>query len=459
MVNLDNINRFRSCLRGSEGKPHLYEGIISSVDIETIAKADSDTKLMLVGSYFAAGRHTELARLLDGIDFSEIAFADRSFLALCIFKEDYEKYLENKESVSAIAESVQQILRAICPEVMSAHTRLLDKDARQQSLLEFEYATTVDPSVHGVVFFREFMFTEGSRKHEFGHRIQTALSSQGWNVLLLENSEIVSYSCVGKRDFVLVDTAVFGLLPDDVTRCACFERLRQYFRKIIVIEADPWSSQHSQALRSVAEYVDYIWGFTTEWELLADPCFKDKGLLFPNVGGFDHLTQLKILPCNWDSCRFNFTGSVLSYNLNRAYWVLELLRRGMPVSIKVTYPGVDDGLDRESSLRFYARELASTYASLNFTTRKDGSRIITGRSVEIISLNRLLIQEHCPSFHKYYTDGEHFLEFNDIDGLCTAIDFLSMHPKVAQKICAQGYEFYHERYSSRKMVEYIQMLL
>ena len=81
------------------------------------------------------------------------------------------------------------------------------------------------------------------------------------------------------------------------------------------------------------------------------------------------------------------------------------------------------------------------------------------RPTEILSLNRLLIQENCPAFHSYYVEGEHFLEFSDIEGLSNIIDFLRSHPKVAQKICENGHRFYLERYSCRKLVEHIQTLL
>jgi hypothetical protein len=460
MVSLEKIDSYMSRLRCSEAKPHFREAIISSVDMTALAGADTETKLLTAGAFFSAGKFAELAELLLLLDFNEMASDDRFFLPLCIFKEYYESYLEAPSGTRReVAGAVENLLVAICPEIMSAHTLLPGDGAGQRQPLDFAYATTVSPSVRGVVFFREFMFSQGSRKHEFGHRIQTALASQGWDVALLANPELLHYTTSSPLDFALVDTALFDLLPDPESRFNCFKRLRQYVKKIIVIEPDPWASPYDVLVREISSQVDYVWGFTSEWDILADPCCIDKGIFFPNVGGFDHLRQLKLAVCNWETCTFNFTGSVLSYNLNRAYWVLELLRRGMPVSTTITCPSVDDGLDRESSLQLYAHSLASTHAALNFTTRRDGSRIITGRSAEIISLNRLLIQESCPVFHDYYQNGEHFLEFGDIDGLCTVIDFLSTHPTVAQRICSQGYQFYQERYSSRKMVEHIQTLL
>jgi len=235
--------------------------------------------------------------------------------------------------------------------------------------------------------------------------------------------------------------------------------LRRYFNKIIAIEPDPWTGNADDLLYAISDQIDYLWGFTADWDLVDDPCFSKRAIRFPNVGGFDHVDNNVLTEINWNTCSFNFTGSVQDHNINRVYWLLESVIRGLPMTINITDPTMDDGLDRESSLLMYAQLIASNHASINFTTRSDGSRILTGRSVEIISLNRLLVQESCPSCHNYYVEGEHYLEFDDMDSLCTIIEFLKAHPKTAQRICDQGYRFYKERYSSRKMVEHIQTWL
>jgi hypothetical protein len=330
---------------------------------------------------------------------------------------------------------------------------------KQNTLIELDYSRDIDSSVTGAVFFREFQFGPGSRKCEFGYRIQSSLASNGWDVPLLPLQELLLYSSSYQKDFVLIDILAFWQMPPLDYICRMLSQLKRYFRKVIIIEPDPWTGLYDDMLRAISDHVDYVWGFTSDWCLTKDPLYRQKSILFPNVGGFDHLDSLKLAALDWNTCSFNFTGSVQGYNLNRTYWILETIRRNQPVEIKVTNPGADDGLDCESSLHLYAQSLASTHASLNLSTRKDGSRILTGRAIEVISLNRLLIQERCPALQDYYVEGEHFIEFTDIEELCTVIEFLRAHPKVARKICSDGHQFYQERYSSRKLVEHIQTLI
>lgn len=147
------------------------------------------------------------------------------------------------------------------------------------------------------------------------------------------------------------------------------------------------------------------------------------------------------------------------YNLNRIAWLLEFIHFDLPMELNITDPEVDDGLDPMYSQQVYAQKLAATHSAISLITRMDGSRPFTGRSFEVISLNRLLVQETCPAFHNYFEEGEHFLEFSDIDELSTIIEFLRSHPKMAQMVSFQGYQFYKERYSSKKLVEHIQTFL
>lgn len=458
MINQDKIISYMNSLLYPVSRPRISEVVTSSLDFDRLSKADTEAKLLTLGALLATGKFDEFVLLVQQLDFNDIPPDDKSYLANSIFTAFSGNILANSGVSSPLAEAILQLLIALSPEVILAH-KLNYEPVEQHPLISLDYAQNINTSVSGVVFFREFMFGPGSRKHEFGYRIQSALASQGWNVSLLPLQEISPYSSSCRQDFALVDILTFAQMPPLEYIYNTLSHLKRYFRKIIIIEPDPWTGIYDEMLRAISDHVDYVWGFTADWGLLKDPGYKGKGMLFPNVGGFDHLDALKLADLDWSTCTFNFTGSVQGYNLNRTYWILEAIRRKLPIEIKVTHPGVDDGLDRESSLNLYAQSLASTHASLNMTTRKDGSRILTGRAAEVISLNRLLIQESCPAFQYYYVDGEHFLEFKDIEGLCTIVEFLRSHPRVAQKLCSQGHQFYQERYSCRKLVEHIQTLL
>jgi spore maturation protein CgeB len=145
--------------------------------------------------------------------------------------------------------------------------------------------------------------------------------------------------------------------------------------------------------------------------------------------------------------------------LPRVYWALESLSRKLPIDYVITDPGRDDGMDQETSLYSYARLLAASHVGVNYVKRLDSSRILTGRTIEIVSLKRLLLQEACPAMAQYFIEGEHYLEFSDIESLCTAVEFIRAHPKTAQMIARDGHDYYLQHYSSKKLVEHFQVLL
>jgi hypothetical protein len=458
VIDMSNISRYvqslvKPMLVGETGNPACV-----AADAGDLAAVDVVTGLELLGTLFFRGEFKKIASLASQLRCSDIPLAERELLPVAVFTELYEIFRACGRLTPDFAQALLAVLVAIQPQVVLAH-QIKPAGKAAPGVVTLAYAPEVRASVTGAIFFREFMSGPGSRKHEFGYRIQSALASQGWDISLYPLEELFRYSAPEIKDFVLIDVEVFTEITRPEYMGDLLAYVRRSFRKIIIIEPDPWAGLHDAALRGVVECIDYVWGFTSEWDILSEPCFRNKGILFPNVGGFDHLGHVKGVESRAATCTFNFTGSVQGYNVNRTFWILELLRCQKPVGINVTYPGIDDGLDHESSLQLYAQALAATQTSLNFITRKDGSRIITGRSIEIISLNRLLVQERCPAFGNYFADGEHFLEFETIDELVTCIDFLNTYPKVADDISSRGYHFYQERYSCRKLVEHIQTLL
>lgn len=303
------------------------------------------------------------------------------------------------------------------------------------------------------------MSGENSRKHEFGYRIASAFTSCGWAAELRPVQDIVNFKSLGVYDFAMVDSIIFAQALTDEQISDHLSNLKRYFKKVIIIEPDAWTGQHDNKLLIHSEIIDYIWGFTSDWPLLQRSEYKNRSILFPNVGGFENSTNYNTTTNK--SCKhgFNFTGSVEGYNINRMYWMLNFIKHKMPVDIYITKPTIDDGLSRNESLLKYAQLLASTSCVINLSTRCDGSRIINGRTSEVFSINRLLIQEACPALRQYYVEGEHFLEFSEVDDLQTTVEFLRSHPQAGKTICTQGHQFYLERYSCRKMVEHIQTLL
>ena len=452
MPNINLITYYIDQFLYTVSRPRIAEILSSSVDAEKIRNADSGAKLMSLGALFTAGMFDDCIRLASQLNFDDITDEDSSLLVLILFNKFYEHGLVDCHN----ANPLKHLLEAICPQALLAH-----KEFKKQSsppLISLDYSHAISSSVSGTIFIGEFIFGPTSRRSEIGYRIKKALTSQGWSMSIFPVADVQTYSSFIKNDFALIDVFSFHKMPlNDI--CDIVWRLRRYFSKIILFDADVWAGRFNDTLRAISGNIDYIWGFTADWCLVDEPDFEGRSIVFPNFGGFDHLDDIIRAALDWEKCTFNFTGSVQMYNLNRISWLLEFIHHKLPVEIKITNPELDDGLDPANSQEIYARLVAATHAAISLTTRTDGSRIVTGRSLEVISLNRLLVQESCSVFNRYFVEGDHFLEFSDIDELATIIENLKSHPKTAQAICSQGYQFYDERYSCKKLVEHFQTLL
>lgn len=452
MPNSNNITTYVQNFLYTVSRPHLADALLSSVDVEKLVHADVTTKLMSLGAMLHSGDCSKWIQLVTHLDFKEIPRDERSLLVLIIFTKFNEYGLVDINR----ANFLKHILTAICPEALLAHTE--SNEPISSPLITLDYCRDIRSSVKGAIFVGEFVFGPNSRKSEIGYRIKKAISSQGWAVSLLPIQEVHHYSSPEKNDFALIDVFTFhNMAPDNI--CSVLSRLRNYFRKIILFDVDVWAGRFDSMLQAISGHVDYIWGFTADWKLTGEQCFQGRSIAFPYFGGFDHLSTIIDATLDWNTCSFNFTGSVQSYNINRIYWILEFMHRNVPIEVNITHPLVDDGLEPDQSQQQYAQEVATTHAAINLISRGDGSRPATGRSFEVPSLNRLLIQESCPVFHRYFVEGEHFFEFSDIEQLSTIIEFLRSHPKTAQTICSQGHQFYREHYSCRKLVEHLQTIL
>lgn len=442
-------------------KPAMAQSLASQFSMEDVKNCSLNQIIMMSGALLSVGRVDEFRATIEQTDFSPLSHDDRITFADTLFRSFRNRLFENTNEI--YTEALFCITRALLPTIMFPAEDGCEAAGRSDLLtkpVNLAYSSRIMPQVKGIVFFRELFMGPGSRKHEFGLRIRKCLVSEGWDVSLLSPDSMQAFHTFDTFDFALIDVALLNALnPLDDSAVDVLKRIRRHFRKIIVLEPDPWSSDHTTLFEEIMDHIDFVWGFTADWPLLSRQKFFDKAILFPNVGGFDDMELERESLTDWNSCSFGFVGSIGIPNLPRIYWALESLHRKLPIQYSVTEPGRDDGMDQETSLNSYARLLAASHVGVNYVKRLDGTRILTGRTLEIVSLKRLLLQEACPAMKPYFVEGEHYLEFSDIDGLCTAVEFISMHPKAAQLIAREGHEYYMRHYSGRKLVEHFQVLL
>ncbi len=440
-------------------KPAMAQSLASQYCTTEIDGCSLDQKMLSAGALLAVGRIDDYSALIEQIDFSQLSYDDRVTFVATLFRS-LQKNLFVSQNNEKCVEALLCITRALLPSLMypaQAEQKALDA---KEKLIHLPYSARINPHIKGIVFFRKFFMGPGSRLHEFGLRIQKCLASQGWDVSLHSPDSIQSFSTSRIFDFALIDIALLNALNlSGISVIEELKRIRTWFRKVIVVEPDPWCAEHVPLLEEIIEYIDFVWGVTADWSFLDQRRCHGKASLFPNVGGFDDMGAERDALGNWDNCTFGFVGSIGIPNLPRVYWALESLHRKLPISYVITDPGKDDGMDLETSLSLYATLLAASHVNVNYVRRLDGSHMLTGRTIETISLKRLLLQESCPSMNAYFTKGDHFLEFSDIESLGSAIEFIRSHPKEAQMIASEGYEYYNQHYSARKLVEHFQVML
>jgi hypothetical protein len=143
--------------------------------------------------------------------------------------------------------------------------------------------------------------------------------------------------------------------------------------------------------------------------------------------------------------RLVFVGGVQHYNWMRTLWLAGAKSTGIPVFSWLS-DHRDDSLPPLASYRLYMRKLEEAGCAINFSLRRDGSRMTTGRSFEALLAGALLVQEHCPEFDAYAEPGRHYLSFTSPAELRGLWRFIRDCPAEAEAIRRTGHEFAKERY-------------
>ena len=318
-----------------------------------------------------------------------------------------------------------------------------------------------------VVAVREKFFPHRSwaRLFDGGPRLQAAMNTYGWETAFFGMKfDDLSEDYLGIIDLCKRHRAELLILDDDLClshentlmgRSIVIDRLRQEMpgMKIMSFLFDTWSIDPA-VLKSAISALDGIWDVTSpSLPLWNDPELAGRVLHapLPHVGNY-FPPRLPL-----DS-RLFFSGSISRFNWQRALWLSACRKHGLPVEHRVSKHHCD-GLPALESYRAYMQELVQAPCSLNFSMRKDLSRVVTGRSFEVILAGSLLIQEYTPDMHRYFIPGKHFLEFSTFSELVGLVRFVSEHPEEAEAIRRNGYAFARERYDDDKIIGYLDRLL
>lgn len=318
-----------------------------------------------------------------------------------------------------------------------------------------------------VIAVREKFFPHRSwaRLFDGGPRLQAAMSAYGWQTAfygmkfddLSEDYLNVIALCKRHQADILILDDDLCLTHENtlIGRSIVIQRLRQDLPKMKIMSFlfDTWSID-PKTLQATGALLDGIWDVTSpSLPLWNDPALAGKVLHapLPHAGNF----YSPSLPLG---SRLSFSGSISRFNWQRALWLSGCRVFGVPVEQKISKHR-SDGLSALDSYRAYMQELAQAPCSLNFSMRKDRSRIVTGRSFEVILAGSLLVQESTPDMHSYFISGEHFLEFSTFSELMAVVRFISENREAVESIRRQGYAFARTMYDDEKIIGYLDNLM
>lgn len=136
-------------------------------------------------------------------------------------------------------------------------------------------------------------------------------------------------------------------------------------------------------------------------------------------------------------------GRINGLNESRLVWWTEIARSGLPVDLHPTLLGA------ERTAEDYAALLARYAVGLNFTTRTSGTRIMTGRSLEIPCSGTVLLEEACDDTASFLRPFEHYVPFRTLAELGGRLTALLADPARCGRIAAAGQAAIRQWYDGR----------
>jgi hypothetical protein len=143
-----------------------------------------------------------------------------------------------------------------------------------------------------------------------------------------------------------------------------------------------------------------------------------------------------------------FAGTVHSASVARIVWWAEALRAGLPIDFAITLP-FDTPLLKSAPIAdvAYSNLLGGHQLAINLTQRLGGTRILTGRTMEVMLAGGVLLEENSVDSAYFFQPGVHYLPFESLADLRILIArLLSDAPR--RRAIAEAAQRWAQRYTS-----------
>jgi hypothetical protein len=195
-----------------------------------------------------------------------------------------------------------------------------------------------------------------------------------------------------------------------------FLKIRKRSHYIIGLYYDAWRPIAQDLAKKYGKYLDANW--ITDPNLI-DYYSNNKLIIFPYPCGLLR-KDLESLSNKFRKEKIGFVGNIEDTNITRLFWYYQL-RNKQEIKFDFSTHATDQLNPYDSYLNYLSR-LTNYECGLNFTTRIDGSRPLTGRFFELIFTKSLLIQEYTSEGSYYFEPNNHYLEFRNIKELSDIVD-------------------------------------
>jgi hypothetical protein len=211
------------------------------------------------------------------------------------------------------------------------------------------------------------------------------------------------------------------------------EARRRFASKLVLTYTDGWYDGVPALFEALAGRADL---FHVTFSGLLDrvpPAVAARTFCYPYPlydprpsGAAEHAQQL----------RAGFVGGISWANLSRLVWFAEIQRAGLPVDL---YVRGREGSDVAAKSAVEYATLCGNYAvSLNLVARVNGSRIATGRSVEMPYFGSLLLEESSDDTAYFMTPYEHYVPFDSLAELSERLGILLADAPLRDRITRAG---------------------
>ena len=271
------------------------------------------------------------------------------------------------------------------------------------------------PSIKVVLFTRARWGGSLSRLHPLNAVLGSLLASAGLNYKLLDSS-----TAEGAQQLLSLRNCLIIFDVQDVGLIKTLELVNETKRagnKTVGLFTDFHLLEFLPGEYENLKNFDIIWSSSHTVEQFNNLIKLDNFSDFPANGDFNFEDSLKA-PTTKNL--FGFIGSIERNNLPRIFFYVESVK-SEKFKFELT-SHYDDKLGLEESYLEYLGRLRSFECILNFSLRYSGERIITGRILEAIAAGRCLIQEYTPLLQRWFTPGEHYIDFRTAEDLYDIIE-------------------------------------